>query len=224
MNNLDDLNPGQLADLQAQISAKLGASAPILRPRSPRRRKNSRIQYLTETETAALFRALKAGGSARDLAIFEIAYHRGLRASEVGMLKLAHLRPDLKRISIERLKGSHGGEYLLTDREQNALRAWLRVRGKDPGTLFPSRHRRPISRRRLDELMKSYGATAELPPDKRHFHCLKHSCATALLEAEVAIEVVQDHLGHANIQSTMQYAKVTNARRARLGQEMQRKW
>jgi integrase len=224
MNNLDGLSPDQLAALQDQIRAKLGAAAPIVPPRSPRRRKNSRVQYLTETETVSLFRAIKGGGSQRDLALFELAYHRGLRASEIGMLKMAHLRPDLKRISVERLKGSHGGEYLLTDREQTALRAWLRVRGKESGALFPSRHRRPISRRRLDELMKHYGAIAELPADKRHFHCLKHTCATALLEAEVAVEVVQDHLGHANIQSTMVYAKVTNARRSRLGQEMQRKW
>jgi site-specific recombinase XerD len=224
MNDLDSLDAAQLAALQAKIAVKLGAAAPIVPPRLPRRRKNSRIQYLTETETAALFRAIKAGGSQRDLAIFELAYHRGLRATEIGMLKMAHLRPDLKRITVERLKGSHGGEYLLTDREQAALRSWIRVRGKDAGTLFPSRHSRPISRRRLDELMKHYGAIAELPADKRHFHCLKHTCATALLEAEVAVEVVQDHLGHANIQSTMVYAKVTNARRSRLGHEMQRKW
>lgn len=31
--------------------------------------------------------------------------------------------------------------------------------------------------------MKRYGAMTELPPTKRHFHCLKHSIATHLLEA-----------------------------------------
>jgi integrase/recombinase XerD len=226
MNNLDAFTPQQLAALQAEITAKLGEAGPPCSPRVSRRgrKKSSPIKYLTEPETAALFRAIRDGGNARDLAIFELAYHRGLRASEVGMLQLAQLRPDLKRISITRLKGSHGGEYLLTDREVSALRAWLRIRGRDPGPIFSSRQSDAISRRRLDELMKAYGAAAGLPEDKRHMHSLKHSCATALLERDVPVEVVQDHMGHADIRSTMVYAKVTNARRQRLGLDLQRKW
>ena len=41
----------------------------------------------------------------------------------------------------------------------------------------------PISRRGLDWLIKGYGKKAKLPDDKQHFHVLKHSIATHLLDA-----------------------------------------
>src|SRR4051794_20887581 len=49
-------------------------------------RRERKISYLTEPELEALFSAVEAGKSARDLAIFEIGYGRGLRASEVGLI------------------------------------------------------------------------------------------------------------------------------------------
>jgi site-specific recombinase XerD len=39
-----------------------------------------------------------------------------------------------------------------------------------------------------------------------HFHVLKHSVATHLLDAGVDIRFVQDWLGHSNIQNTVIYA------------------
>jgi hypothetical protein len=52
-------------------------------------------------------------------------------------------------------------------------KAHLRTRSDESPTLFTSNRRDPISRRQLDNLMKRYGAAAELPADKRHFHVLK---------------------------------------------------
>ncbi len=201
---------------------------------SKRRRKISgELKYLNEDELRMLFRAIADSGSpdtVRDIAIFEVAYHRGLRASEVGALQVGDLRSDLKRLYVRRKKGSHSGEYLLTDRETKALRAWMRKRRelldrrRDPGALFLSRNMRAISRRRLDELMKRYGAIAGIPESKRHMHALKHSCATSLSERGVPVEEIQDHVGHADIRSTMIYTKITSRRRQRRGEELQRDW
>jgi site-specific recombinase XerD len=61
----------------------------------------------------------------------------------------------------------------------------------------------------LDVLIKDYGEKAKLPDDKRHFHVLKHSIATHLLDTGADIRFVQDWLGHANIQNTVIYAQIS---------------
>ena len=199
--------------------------AAVARPVSHRRKRGERkISYLTEPELAALFMAIEAGKSARDLAIFEVGYGRGLRVSEVGLIQFAHLRLEAKRIYVTRLKGGHSGEYVLSDREVKALRAYLRKRGRDGGPLFRSQQG-TITRRRLDQLMKRYAADANVPPEKRHFHCLRHSCATSLLSKHrQTIDKVKDILGHEDIRNTMIYAQITNAERTRIGEELQKVW
>jgi len=189
-----------------------------------RKRADRKISYLTEPELRALFVAIEAGKSPRDLAIFEVSYGRGLRASEVGLIQMAHLRLEAKRIFVTRLKGGHSGEYVLSDREVKALRGYLRKRGRDGGSLFRSRQG-TITRRRLDQLMKRYGAAANVPQEKRHFHCLRHSCATSLLSKHrQTVDKVKDILGHEDIRNTMIYAQLTNAERTRIGEELQKTW
>ncbi len=139
------------------------------------------------------------------------------------MLELKHLRLKESRVYVTRLKGGRTGEYLITDREVRALKPYLRERGWLQGPLFPSRNKRPISRRRLDELMKFYGR-AGLPLEKRHFHCMRHTCATRLLDQGVRVEEVQDILGHEDIRNTMIYARITNAHRMEVGARIRESW
>ncbi len=61
--------------------------------------------------------------------------------------------------------------------------------------------------------MNTYGKQANLPEDKQHFHTLKHSIATHLLDAGAELRFVQDWLGHANIQNTVIYTYLTSATR-----------
>ena len=114
------------------------------------------------------------------------------------------------RIMVHRVKGSHSGTHPMQPDEVKALRAHLREQPSPPSPiLFPSNRRDPIARRTLDWLMKRYGEAAGLPPAKRHFHCLKHSIATHLLEAGADLRFVQDWLGHNNIQNTVVYTFLT---------------
>lgn len=124
------------------------------------------------------------------------------------MLSLNDYRPSEGRLYVHRLKRSRSGEYRLTLAEQSALRAWLKIRGTKPGPLFTSRNHSAISGRQLDRLMKHYCQEAGLAPELAHMHVLKHSCVTHvadLLEGDVL--AVQDHVGHADIRSTMEYMK-----------------
>jgi len=173
-----------------------------------RRRSLDTIKFLTLEETRRLFKAI--GDDKRNRALFLLAYRHGLRASEIGLLRKDDLDLKSLRLVIHRLKGSHSGTHPLQPDEVKVIKSYLRSR-HDPSSpiLFPSRRGEPISRRMLDWLMKDYGASAGLAQSKRHFHVLKHSIATHLLEAGADLRFVQDWLGHANIQNTTIYTFLT---------------
>jgi site-specific recombinase XerD len=97
--------------------------------------------------------------------------------------------------------------------EVEAVKAYLRLRSSQAPSIFLSNRNEPISRRMLDKLMKAYGKKAGLPDTKRHFHCLKHSIATHLLDAGADLRFVQDWIGHASIKNTVIYAQLTSRRR-----------
>lgn len=164
------------------------------------------IKFLTQDETKKLISIIS---SKRDKAIFLIAYRHGLRASEVGQLQRTDFDDKQLRLNIHRLKGSLSGIHPLQADEVRILKSYLRTRSDSLPYLFPSRKGAPISRAMLDVLIKGYGETAKLPDDKRHFHVLKHSIATHLLDTGADIRFVQDWLGHANIQNTVVYAQIS---------------
>ena len=168
------------------------------------------IHFLAQDE---MRRLLSAIDSKHDHAIMLLAYRHGLRASEVGMLRVADL--DLKQycLRIQRLKHSLAGWHPLQPDALKALKAYLKERQSNAPALCLSRHDTPISRRRLDELIKRYGERADSPERKRHFHALKHSIATHLLDVGADLRFVQDWVGHASIQNTVIYAQLTSRRR-----------
>ena len=63
-------------------------------------------KYMTPEEIQALLQA--SYPNARDHAIFRVAYHHGLRASEIGMIQMRDYHPSMRRgydrLVIERLK------------------------------------------------------------------------------------------------------------------------
>jgi type 1 fimbriae regulatory protein FimB len=187
------------------------------KPEKSRAYKRGDVQYLDEDELARLFAVIQSAGDAMHLAIFQVALHRGLRASEVGMLQFARLRLGARTLFIERLKNGISGEYLLTDPELRSLRRWIAIRGSAAGPIFRSRRGGPISRQRLDQLMKLYGAAAAIPSEKRHFHCLRHTAGTLRGEQGELIEV-QDLLGHRDPRSTLIYLRMRDKRRKQVGE------
>jgi site-specific recombinase XerD len=168
------------------------------------------INFLTQDEMRRLLDCIP---SKRDYAMFLLAYRHGLRASEVGMLRTADLDLKQYRLRIHRLKNSLAGLHPLQPDELKAVKAYLKERQSTAPALFLSRNNTPISRRRLDELMKRYGERTGIPESKRHFHALKHSIATHLLDAGADLRFVQDWIGHASIGNTVIYAQLTSRRR-----------
>jgi type 1 fimbriae regulatory protein FimB len=177
-------------------------------------RRHETIKFLTFDELKRLFSVIKAEGNKRDRALFLTAYRHGLRASEVGRLHKSDIDFKQLRIYCHRLKGSHSGQHPMEPDEARILKAYLNSREDDSPLLFLSRRNLPISRKRLDALMKQHGEQAGLPKDKQHFHVLKHTCATHLLETGDDLRFVQDWLGHSNIQNTVIYTHLVSSSRA----------
>jgi integrase len=178
----------------------------------PDKRRKEAPKYLTPEEIQALLNASSI--NARDHAIFRLAYHHGLRVSEVGLIQMRDYHPstrkDYDRLVIDRLKGSYGGDTVLVGAAADAIRKWVKKRGQAPGPMFISRNRGRIGRTMLHYLMKRYCKLAGIPEEKAHFHALKHTCGTIMLSVlKESIVDVQHHLGHADIRSTMVYAKLT---------------
>ena len=102
----------------------------------------------------------------------------------------------------------------MMDDEVRAMKAWLKERDRtkhpDAGRiLFPSIRGTRLCRRRLHNIIRKYGGMAELPLSKQHFHVLKHTTGTLMLEKGSDIRFVQKWLGHADIRNTAIYADLT---------------
>lgn len=68
-----------------------------------------------------------------------------------------------------------------------------------------------LSRKTFWALLRRYGEAAglSLPP---HPHMLRHACGFALADQGADTRLIQDYLGHRNIQHTVRYT-ATNAQR-----------
>lgn len=169
--------------------------------------KEIEVKYLTEEQVAALFGVIHGP---RDKALFRLIYHRGLRASEPGLLMMADWDSSNASMWVHRKKGSESGRYHLIPVEATAVRAWIKKRGIVPGPLFTTRNHTAISRDQVHHLMRQYCQLAGVSPESAHPHALKHSCGTHVLARVKDLSVVQKWLGHRSIQSTEIYAKVLN--------------
>jgi type 1 fimbriae regulatory protein FimB len=93
--------------------------------------------------------------------------------------------------------------------ELRAIDAWLkeRARMKPSGNTFlVSEQRNPLHRSIVNLLLEKYSAAASLLL-RAHPHMLRHACGFALADQGADTRrLIQDYLGHRNIQHTVRYA------------------
>ena len=149
----------------------------------------------------------------RTLALIELLYGSGLRASELAELPLVAVPRDAPFLTIT---GKGGATRLVPvgARALAALSRWLALRPALPASryLFPSRDGKPISRVRLFQLLKALATRAGIDPARISPHVLRHAFATHLLEGGADLRVLQTLLGHADISTTQIYTHVDAAR------------
>jgi integrase/recombinase XerD len=172
------------------------------------RRQRPLPRQLDQAEIEALIEAARqrpGPPGLRLVAILELLYASGLRASELMALPLSALAADRRFVVV---RGKGGKERLVPLGEEATWRIGLWLRDGRPSlvhgacdALFVS-----VRGRRLDT-----SVLRRLLPNP---HRLRHAYATHLLEGGADLRTIQELLGHASLSTTQVYSHV-DARRLR---------
>jgi len=183
------------------------------------RRDGSDRKHLTGREVGQLIDATRGSrNEARDRCLLLLMFRHGLRVSEACRMKLDQVDTESRVLHVARLKGGLSTTQPLRADELRAVSAWLkeRARMKPTGkTFFVSEQRRPLHRSTVNLMLKTCSLAASLPLIA-HPHMLRHACGFALADQGADTRLIQDYLGHRNIQHTVRYTATNPARFERL--------
>ena len=193
-------------------------SAALARPRQVR----PLPRILDRDDIDAMFRAAedkaasKEPTALRNLALLELLYGSGLRASELVSLPRRAFRQG-EPFLILRGKGNKERLVPVSSRAAEAVETWTGQLA-DGAWLFPSRTGH-ISRVRLFQILRAMAAEAGIAPERVSPHVLRHAFATHLLAGGADLRALQTLLGHADIATTQIYTHVDSERLVKLVNE-----
>ena len=184
-----------------------GIKAPKLEKKLP--------TYLTNEEIAKLFNIrLTKPVDYRNKAILEVMYATGARISEVINLELNQI--DFEECII-RVVGTGKKERIIPlddvaiealDNYINNYRPFL-IKNETCNYVFLNKNGEKISRQMIFKMLKNLankaGITKEISP-----HTLRHSFASNLLNNGADLRVIQELLGHENLETTEIYSHLQN--------------
>jgi integrase/recombinase XerD len=154
----------------------------------------------------------------RDRAILELMYASGLRASEVGAVRLNQWCPITSSITVLG-KGNKERLVPVGVPAAQAITRWIESQrgelvkdneARADHRLFVSNRGKPLERVAVWGLVTKYAAVAGL--HGVHPHVLRHSFATDLLAGGCDLRTVQEFLGHASVVTTQIYTHVDKSR------------
>jgi site-specific recombinase XerD len=148
----------------------------------------------------------------RDHAILLLLIHYGLRRGEVARLSLDDLDWTAETILIRQRKNRGAQAYPLSAPVGDAILRYLqeaRPRSAHRRLFLTCRPPfRPLSgdgiTMRVHYRLKAQGVELE----RIGAHCLRHACASQLLDAGFTLKQIADHLGHLSMDSTRIYTKI----------------
>jgi integrase/recombinase XerD len=152
----------------------------------------------------------------RDVALLELLYAGGLRASELADMDCSAIHFEL---GVCRVMGKGNKERLVpigrpalraVQRYLDELRPDLEKPAISGERIFLSRTGQPITRVVVWQVVKRHAARVGLKDV--HPHTLRHSFATQMLAGGADLRVVQELLGHSSINTTQVYTHVDRSR------------
>ena len=175
----------------------------------------SERKHLVSAEVDKLIAATRGGrNEARDRCLLLLMFRHGLRVSEACGLQLSQVDTESRVLHVQRLKKGLSTTHPLRSDEIRAIKAWLIERKKlEPvgDSFFVSERRLPLSRKTAWVAIRAYGEKAGLSV-AAHPHMLRHACGFALADQGADTRLIQDYLGHRNIQHTVIYTATNPAR------------
>lgn len=151
----------------------------------------------------------------RDRAILMLFIAYGLRAGEVGGLRLEDIDWKNERLQVRCPKPGRTHVYPLSRGVGDAVLRYIReVRPSGFGrTLFFTMRLpiQPLARKVLGKIVRDRLASLGIVAGKRGTHALRHAAAQHLLDQGMSMKVIGDFLGHRDPSSTAIYAKVNLA-------------
>lgn len=170
--------------------------------------------YLHSSEIDSLLFAAKLSPrhGLRNHLMILLAYRHALRISEVTNLRVSDINLNDGRIYCRRLKGSVTNTHPMDGDEIRLCRRWLKERPKTAlDYVFVSERGAPLTRQSAWRIVAEAGERAALDLEV-HPHMLKHSCGYYLANKGLDTRLIQDYMGHKQIQNTVRYT-ATNAKR-----------
>lgn len=158
----------------------------------------------------------------RDVAILELLYACGLRASELCDLKLPDLNLEVGAIRVIG-KGMKERVVPIGNAAIEAMRAYLRdtrprLERGDAEHVILSRTGKRLNRVNLWYLVRRHARACGLLKEV-HPHVLRHCFASHLLGGGADLRTVQELLGHANVATTQIYTHVDQTRLKKLHEQ-----
>ena len=135
--------------------------------------------------------------------IISLAYSVGLRVSEIINLKISDIDSKRMIINIVQSKGKKDRIVPLSPTILILLREYYKEY-KPTTYMFNGQSSIQYSSTSCNQLVKIYLG------DEYHFHLLRHSCFTSLLESGTDIRIIQKLAGHSNVKTTEIYTHVSN--------------
>ncbi len=158
---------------------------------------------------------LEAITTVRDRALILLLLRTGMRIGELLEVKISDINLTERKILIYVGEKNYQGRavYYNEDAAQ-ALEQWLIERNTASDYLFPGRSGPgTISYVTAHSAMRKWVERAGLSDKGYSLHNLRHTFATDMLNAGMRLEVLQQILGHQEIEMTMRYAKMTDLTR-----------
>jgi len=151
----------------------------------------SEPNYLTMDQ---LGKVLASCNTILEKTLITVLFDTGVRISELLNLRLSDIDQDYKLITVVR-KGGRKEDVNISDKGLAVLGEWLDARKSRSEAVFMD-----LSYHEAWMVIRNVGKKAKIP---LHPHLLRHSRAVQMLKAGAPPYIVQGHLGHASITTTM---------------------